>query len=75
MYTKGFHVYICVCVYIHIYTHTLFKIVFHYRLLQDNEYSSLCCIGGPYWLSILYIAVCIFSFQPPNLFLPCALFP
>ena len=24
---------------LHIY---IFKILFHYRLLQDNEYSSLC---------------------------------
>ena len=71
------------CVYI--YIDTLFKIVFnyrllqdiyvfHYRLLQDIAYSYLCYIGGPYWLSILYIIVPIFSFQPPNLFLPCTLF-
>ena len=33
----------------HIYTHILFQ----YRLLQDIEYSSLCC------LSILYTVICI----------------
>ena len=32
----------------------LFKIIFHYRLLQDIEYSSLCSTVGPCWLSILY---------------------
>ena len=32
-------IYICVCVYTYIYT--LFKILFHYKLLQDIEYSSL----------------------------------
>ena len=32
----------------------LFKILFHYRLLQDIEYSSLCYTVGPCWLSILY---------------------
>ena len=32
---------------------------FHHRLLQDIEYSSLCYTVGPYWLFILYIAVCM----------------
>ena len=32
-------VYVCVCLYIYIYI--LFQILFHYRLLQDIEYSSL----------------------------------
>ena len=27
--------------YVYIYTHILFQILFHYRLLQDIEYSSL----------------------------------
>ena len=39
-----------------------FQILFPYRLLQDTEYSSLCCTVGPswlsIWLSILYIVVC-----------------
>ena len=41
------------------YIYRLLKILFHYRLLQDIEYSSLCCTVGPYGLSILYIVVCI----------------
>ena len=35
---------------IHIYI--LFQIHFHYRLLQDIEYSSLCYTVGPCYLSI-----------------------
>ena len=42
---------------IHIYI--LFQILFDYGLLQDIEYSSLCCTVGPYSLSILYIIVWI----------------
>ena len=45
--------------YIYIHTYILFQILFPYRLLQDIEYSSLCYTVGPYWLSILYIVVCI----------------
>ena len=33
--------------------------LFSYRLLQNTEYSSLCYSVGPYYLSILYIVVCI----------------
>ena len=29
----------------------LFQILFHYRLLQDVEYSSLCCTQGPCYFS------------------------
>ena len=36
---------------IHIY------ILFNYLLSQDIEYSSLCYMGGPYYLSILYINI------------------
>ena len=39
----------------------IFQTVFHYGLLQDNEYSSLCYIVGPFWLSILYIVVYIIN--------------
>ena len=52
--------YIYMCVYIYIYTYIFFfyqYILFHYRLLQDIEYSSLFCTVGPCWLSILYIVV------------------
>ena len=29
------------------HTHILFQILFHYRILQDSEYSSLCYTAGP----------------------------
>ena len=35
--------------------------IFHYRLLQDIEYSSLCYTVGPCYLSILYIVLCTLS--------------
>ena len=38
------------CIHIHI----LFNIPFHYGLLQDTEYSSLCYTVGPCCLPILY---------------------
>ena len=31
-------------IYIHIYIYTLFQILFHYSLLQDIKYGSLCYI-------------------------------
>ena len=50
-------------IYMHIiyiiYIFVLFQILFHYRLLQDIEYSCLCYIVGPCCLSILYMVVCI----------------
>ena len=48
----------------------LFQIFFHYRLLQDIEYSSLCYTIGPCCSSILYTAVCICYSQAPDLSLP-----
>ena len=39
---------VCVCVYVCV---CIFQILFHYRLLQDIEYSSLCYIVVPCWLS------------------------
>ena len=36
-----------------------FQILFHYRLLQNIECSSLCSTVGPCWLSILCITVCL----------------
>ena len=53
----------------HIYTHS-FSNSFHYKLLQDTEYNSMCYTVGPYWFSILYIAVCTCESQPSNLCLP-----
>ena len=46
---------------LHIYKN-IFQIIFHYSLVQDVEYSSLCYEINPHCLSILYIVVCI-----PNL--------
>ena len=37
----------------------LFQIIFHYRLLQDIEQSSLCYTVGLHCLSVLYTIVCI----------------
>jgi len=39
----------------------------HYSLLQDTGYSSLCYTVNPYCLSILYMGVCVYSSQIPNL--------
>ena len=47
----------------------LFQILFHYRLLQNIEFGSLCYTIGPCWLFILYIIMCII-YQLPNLSLP-----
>ena len=38
----------------------LFQILFHYILLQDIEYSSVCYIVGPCCLPVLYTVVCIY---------------
>ena len=39
-------------IYMYIYEYFFKKnALFHYRLLQDTEYSSLCCMVGPCWLS------------------------
>ena len=45
---------LCVCI------HILFHIIFHYGLLQDIAYSSLCYTVGPYYLSLLFIYVFCF---------------
>ena len=44
----------------HTHTHILLQILFHYRLLQDTEYSFLCYTVGPCWLSIFCIVMCIY---------------
>ena len=46
---------ICIRVYMYI----PFRIPFHYVLLQDVEYSSLCYKIGSCFLPILYTIVCI----------------
>ena len=57
---------------LYIYIYIYFQILFHYRLLQDIEYSSLCYTVGPCCLPILYILVCTCESQTPNLSLPPA---
>jgi len=56
------YIYVCVCVY------PFFRFFFHYRYLQDIEYSSLYYRAGPCCLSSLYIyiAVCRRESQIPN---------
>ena len=44
--------------YTYIHIHLFFNILFHYGLLQDTEYSSLCYTVGPCCLPILYMVVC-----------------
>ena len=45
----------------HTHTHKLLHIIFHYRLLQDTEYSFLGYTVGPCWLPIF----CIVILWPP----------
>ena len=40
-----------------IHTYILFHILFHYDLLQDTEYSSLCYTVGPCCLSKAFLSV------------------
>ena len=49
------YIYVYVCIYIYIYTYIIFQILFHYGLLQDTVYSSLCYTVGSFCLFILYI--------------------
>ena len=51
MFSKVIWLYLYLCVYI------FFQIIFHYRLLQDVEYSSMCYTVNPYHLLILCIGV------------------
>ena len=44
---------------IHIYIHIHISDLFHYRLLQDTGYNSLCSTVDPCYLSILYVVVYI----------------
>ena len=46
------YIFIYIYLFIIIYIYILFQIPFHYRLLQDVEYSSLCYTVGPCFLSI-----------------------
>ena len=60
---------------IHIHISILLQILFPFRLLQNTEQSSPYYTVGPFWLSILNIAVCTCQYQTPNLSLPHTLPP
>ena len=48
----------------------LFQILFHYRLLQDTEYSSLCYISQPLlFIYFIYSTECV-SVNPKLLIYP-----
>ena len=64
------HIHVHVCVYIN--THIPFHVLFHYGLLQNIEYSALCCRVGPCCLFILYI---IFVSPNPKLLTYPSLLP
>ena len=53
-----------------VYAYGLYHILFHYNLLQDTEYSSLCYVVGPCCLSVLYTVVGI-SLHPAFPFYNC----
>ena len=54
--TREVHLYIWIYLYLffQLYIYILFQILFHYRSLQDIEYSSLCYIVGLCWLSFFF---------------------
>ena len=47
---------LCVYIYMYVYIYN-FQVLFHYSLLQNIEYSSLCYTVGPCWLSVYYSSV------------------
>ena len=57
------------------HSESFLQIIFCYRLLQDSGYNSLCYIVNPFFLSILYIAVCISSSHTRKLSLLLSLSP
>ena len=73
------YVYIYLCILYILYTilyvsiYILSQIISHYSLLQDIDYSSRGYIVGLYWLSILYLVVCIRSINFKLLIYPSLL--
>ena len=57
---------------IQLYIYILFQILFHYRLLQDTEYCSLCYMVGP--CHLFYIQLCVYV-NPKLLILSPTPFP
>ena len=54
--------------YMHIYI--FFQILFSYRLLQNIEQNSLCCIVGHSWFSTLYVVAWRRQWHPTPVLLP-----
>ena len=44
--------------HLYIYTYIIFEIIFHYRLLQDTKYSSLC-----YTVNLCYLFYIYFNLE------------
>ena len=64
------------CIHIHVYI--LFQILFHYRLLQDIKYSSLCFIVGPCCLGVVHTVFKnnhLSTWHLPSYSLPCKYHP
>ena len=51
-------------IYLNLYI--VFQILFHYMLLQDIEYSSLCYIAGLCWLLVLCIHIYVYVLIPTS---------
>ena len=60
-------IYFCCAAVIWLYIYIFFHLLFHYGLLQDIEYSSLCCPVGPWCLSILYMSLYLLSPNSPSM--------
>ena len=70
MYSQVIQLYIYYILYVnlhlYIYIYSFFQVLFTYILFsytisQNIESSSLCYTVGPFWLSILYIAVSVIN--------------
>ena len=54
---------------IHMYISIVFQILFHYRLLQAIEYSSMCYTAGLF-LKIYFICSSVYLLIPNSQFIP-----
>ena len=64
---------------IKLYVYTLVKVLFHYRLLQNTEYSSLCystlyyTVVGPCCLFYMSVNSKFLIYPPPSLLITVTL--
>ena len=58
VYSKVIQLYTHIHVYVYIYVYILFQILFHFRLLQDTEYSSQCYTIGPCCNILIFKSLC-----------------